>query len=62
MLICDVTDEASVQALIAEIVEQAGRIDLVVNNAGIGLLGAAEETSIAQPNLLHPQHGAHHHG
>jgi NAD(P)-dependent dehydrogenase (short-subunit alcohol dehydrogenase family) len=62
MLICDVTDEASVQALIAEIVEQAGRIDLVVNNAGIGVLGAAEETSIAQPNLLHPQHGAHHHG
>ena len=37
------------QTLIAEIVEQAGRIDLVVNNAGIGLHGAAEETSIAQP-------------
>src|SRR5437870_1682040 len=35
MLICYVTDEASVQTLIAEIVEQAGRIDLVVNNAGI---------------------------
>jgi NAD(P)-dependent dehydrogenase (short-subunit alcohol dehydrogenase family) len=48
MLICDVTDEASVQALIAEVVQQAGRIDLVVNNAGIGLLGGAEESSIAQ--------------
>ncbi|WP_019998539.1 oxidoreductase [Aureimonas ureilytica] len=52
MLFCDVTDEASVEALIAEIVRQAGRIDLVVNNAGIGLLGAAEESSIAQAQRL----------
>ena len=48
MLLCDVTDETSVQALVAEIVKQAGRIDLVVNNAGIGLLGGAEESSIGQ--------------
>jgi NAD(P)-dependent dehydrogenase (short-subunit alcohol dehydrogenase family) len=48
MLVCDVTNDASVQKLVAEIVRQAGRIDLVVNNAGIGLLGAAEESSIAQ--------------
>ncbi|ARO34277.1 short-chain dehydrogenase protein (plasmid) [Rhizobium sp. NXC14] len=52
MLICDVTDEASIQAMIAEIVEQAGGIDLVVNNAGIGLLGGAEESSIAQAQRL----------
>jgi NAD(P)-dependent dehydrogenase (short-subunit alcohol dehydrogenase family) len=26
---------------------KAGRIDLLVNNAGIGLLGGAEESSIA---------------
>jgi NAD(P)-dependent dehydrogenase (short-subunit alcohol dehydrogenase family) len=52
MLVCDVTDEASVRALIAEIVQQAGRIDLVVNNAGIGLLGGAEESSIAQAQRL----------
>ncbi|MBB4226881.1 oxidoreductase [Rhizobium mongolense] len=52
MLICDVTDEGSVQALIAEILQQAGRIDLVVNNAGIGLLGGAEESSIAQAKRL----------
>lgn len=52
MLVCDVTDDASVQALIAEILEQAGRIDLMVNNAGIGLLGGAEESSIAQAQRL----------
>ena len=52
MLICDVTNDVSVQALIAEIVKQAGRIDLVVNNAGIGLLGGAEESSIAQAQRL----------
>ncbi|EPE97149.1 oxidoreductase [Rhizobium grahamii] len=52
MLICDVTNEASIQALIAEIVEQAGGIDLVVNNAGIGLLGGAEESSITQAQRL----------
>ncbi len=52
MLICDVTDEASVRRIIDEVVKQAGRIDLVVNNAGIGLLGGAEESSIAQAQRI----------
>lgn len=52
MLVADVADDASVQAMIAEIVKQAGRIDLVVNNAGVGLLGGAEESSIAQAQRL----------
>ncbi|MBO9098236.1 MULTISPECIES: oxidoreductase [unclassified Rhizobium] len=52
MLVCDVTDEASVQAAIAAVLDQAGRIDLVVNNAGVGLLGGAEESSIAQAQRL----------
>ncbi|KQM61906.1 MULTISPECIES: oxidoreductase [unclassified Sphingomonas] len=52
MLVCDVTDENSVTAMIGEVVRQSGRIDLVVNNAGIGLLGAAEESSIAQAQRL----------
>ncbi|NYJ11254.1 short-subunit dehydrogenase [Rhizobium leguminosarum] len=52
MLTCDVTDKASVEAMIAEIMQQVGRIDLVVNNAGIGLLGGAEESSIDQAQRL----------
>lgn len=46
MLVCDVTDEVSVKNLIGDVVKQAGRIDLVVNNAGVGMLGGAEESSI----------------
>jgi NAD(P)-dependent dehydrogenase (short-subunit alcohol dehydrogenase family) len=52
MLVCDVTDDVSVRAVVEEVVRQAGRIDLVVNNAGIGLLGGAEESSIAQAQRL----------
>jgi NAD(P)-dependent dehydrogenase (short-subunit alcohol dehydrogenase family) len=52
MLVCDVTDDDSVRMLIDEVMRQAGRLDLVVNNAGIGLLGGAEESSIAQARRL----------
>lgn len=52
MLVCDVTSQASVDQAVETIVNQAGRIDLVVNNAGVGLLGAAEESSIAQAQRL----------
>jgi short-subunit dehydrogenase len=52
MLACDVTDDASVKQLISEVLSRTGRIDLLVNNAGLGLFGGAEESSVAQAKSL----------
>ena len=52
MLTCDVTDDASVAKLIEEVLAKGGHIDLLVNNAGIGLLGGAEESSTTQAQAL----------
>ena len=48
MLACDVTRDDSVSAVIEEVLRRSGRIDLLVNNAGFGLIGGAEESSIEQ--------------
>ena len=52
MLTCDVTDDASVKKMVDELLQKAGRIDLLVNNAGVGLLGGAEESSTRQAQAL----------
>ena len=51
-LVCDVTSDESVQAAIGEVLSKAGRIDLLVNNAGVGLVAGAEESSLAQAKSL----------
>ncbi|MFD1722983.1 SDR family NAD(P)-dependent oxidoreductase [Amnibacterium endophyticum] len=43
--VCDVTDTASVRAAVAAAVEQHGRIDVLVNNAGVLVDGAVEDTA-----------------
>ncbi|HEX2314127.1 MAG TPA: oxidoreductase [Thermomonospora sp.] len=41
----DVTDGARIAAVVAEVMLWHGRIDVLVNNAGRGLVGAVEETT-----------------
>src|SRR4030095_14615505 len=48
----DVRDEASAKACADEVRSRAGRIDVVINNAGVNLVGAVEETSIGQAQAL----------
>lgn len=49
---CDVTDENSVRAAVNNIASHFGRIDIVVNNAGIGSQATVEETPDADQSLL----------
>jgi len=44
----DITDQGAAQAAVAAALERFGRIDVLVNNAGRGLIGAVEEASEAE--------------
>lgn len=53
MLTLDVTSDESVDDLVREVIRRAGRIDLLVNNAGFGVAPAgAEEVSIEQAKSI----------
>lgn len=52
MVQLDVTDDESVKACVGAVIEKAGRIDVLVNNAGVELIGAAEEITIEEAKAL----------
>jgi NAD(P)-dependent dehydrogenase (short-subunit alcohol dehydrogenase family) len=48
MLVADVTDDRSVEQAVAAVLAREGRLDIVVNNAGMGIAGPVENTSIEE--------------
>lgn len=48
MIPMDVTDDRSVAEGVAQVVRSEGRLDALVNNAGMGIAGAVEDTSIQE--------------
>ncbi len=48
LLQMDVTQDESVRQAVDFIVRETGRLDVVVNNAGFGIAGAVEDTSIEE--------------
>ena len=51
MLQLDVNSDESVKACVEKLLEKAGHVDVLINNAGFALFGAIEETSLEEARL-----------
>src|SRR5690606_25545609 len=45
-IVCDVSDADQVQQTVERVASEAGRIDVLINNAGIGMSGSIDEISV----------------
>jgi len=48
----DVNDDESVREAVRSVLEKAGKIDILINNAGYSLAGGVEETSVEEARQL----------
>ena len=51
-ILLDITDHDAIEKAITEIKDNYGRIDVLVNNAGIGFVGAIEESSLSESRTV----------
>ncbi|MBC8041814.1 MAG: SDR family NAD(P)-dependent oxidoreductase [Rhizobacter sp.] len=51
-VLMDVTNTAEIEKAFQVVKEKYGRIDVLVNNAGVGLAGAIEETSLTETRAM----------